>query len=406
MPTLLQINVTANAGSTGRIAEEIGLKAIASGWDSYIAYGRNERPSVSKLIRVGNDMDVKLHGIQTRLFDRHGLGSKKATIEFIKKTETIKPDIIHLHNIHGYYINYPVLFSFLQKIKIPIVWTLHDCWSITGHCSHFTYIKCEKWKTQCHSCPQKSSYPASYFLDRSKKNYILKKDLFNSVSNLTFVPVSNWLSDLLKESFLQNYPIKVINNGIDTKVFKPYENSDFRDKYGLKGKILLLGVASIWGQKKGLNDFIELSKQLDSHCRIVLVGLTTKQIQQLPKSIIGITRTENIQTLAEIYSTSDVFINPTYEDTFPTTNLEALSCGTPVITYKTGGSPEAIDDLTGIVVERGNIKQLIKAIEQVRKNGKEHYTDACRNRAIQYYNKDDRFEDYISLYNEILYKTK
>lgn len=175
MPTLLQINVTANAGSTGRIAEEIGLKAIASGWDSYIAYGRNERPSVSKLIRVGNDMDVKLHGIQTRLFDRHGLGSKKATIEFIKKTETIKPDIIHLHNIHGYYINYPVLFSFLQKIKIPIVWTLHDCWSITGHCSHFTYIKCEKWKTQCHSCPQKSSYPASYFLDRSKKIIFLKK---------------------------------------------------------------------------------------------------------------------------------------------------------------------------------------------------------------------------------------
>ncbi|MGI6521062.1 MAG: glycosyltransferase [Fermentimonas sp.] len=406
MPTLLQINVTANAGSTGRIAEEIGLKAIASGWDSYIAYGRNERPSVSKLIRVGNDMDVKLHGIQTRLFDRHGLGSKKATIEFIKKTETIKPDIIHLHNIHGYYINYPVLFSFLQKIKTPIVWTLHDCWSITGHCSHFTYIKCEKWKTQCHSCPQKSSYPASYLLDRSKKNYILKKKLFNSVSNLTLIPVSNWLSDILKESFLQNYPIKVINNGIDTKVFKPYKNSDFRDKYNLKNKFIIMGVATAWSEGKGISDYIALSKVISYDCKIVLVGLKQNQMNDVPDNIIKLPLTTNQKQLAELYSMADVVISLSRGESFGLTIVEGFACGTPGIVYNNTAQPELITLDTGYVVENDNIDDVANAINKIKNNGKKFYSNACRNRAIQYYNKDDRFEDYISLYNEILYKTK
>lgn len=384
MPTLLQINVTANAGSTGRIAEEIGLKAIASGWDSYIAYGRNERPSVSKLIRVGNDMDVKLHGIQTRLFDRHGLGSKKATIEFIKKTETIKPDIIHLHNIHGYYINYPVLFSFLQKIKTPIVWTLHDCWSITGHCSHFTYIKCEKWKTQCHSCPQKSSYPASYLLDRSKKNYILKKKLFNSVSNLTLIPVSNWLSDILKESFLQNYPIKVINNGIDTKVFKPYKNSDFRDKYNLKNKFIIMGVATAWSEGKGISDYIALSKVISYDCKIVLVGLKQNQMNDVPDNIIKLPLTTNQKQLAELYSMADVVISLSRGESFGLTIVEGFACGTPGIVYNNTAQPELITLDTGYVVENDNIDDVANAINKIKNNGKKFYSNACRNRAIQY----------------------
>ena len=402
MKILLQINSVVNSGSTGRIAEEIGQTAIAAGWESYIAYGRNERPSSSKLIKIGTDKDIKLHGLQTRLFDRHGLGSRGATDEFIKQIEVIKPDIIHLHNIHGYYINMEVLFHYLKKVNIPVVWTFHDCWPITGHCSYFTFVGCEKWKTQCYSCPQKKGYPASYFIDRSKKNYNLKKELFNSLPNLTLVPVSQWLAGILNESILQNFPIKVINNGINTEVFKPSMISDFRKKYGLKDKFILLGVASVWEERKGLKDFIELSKLLNSDYQIVLVGLTKKQIELLPKNILGIERTESVDALADIYSTSDVFINPTYEDNFPTTNLESLACGTPVITYKTGGSPEAIDVSTGIVVEQGNINKLVEAIFTIKKIGKQYYSDACVNRAHKLYKKEDRYKEYIQLYNELI----
>lgn len=402
MKKLLQINTVVNSGSTGRIAEEIGQMAIKAGWESYIAYGRNERPSSSKLIKVGTNKDIKLHGLQTRLFDRHGLGSKGATTDFIRQIEKIDPDIIHLHNIHGYYINIEVLFQHLKKVNVPVVWTFHDCWPITGHCSHFMFVKCDKWKIGCYKCPQKTRYPASYFIDRSKKNYVLKKELFNSLSNLTLVPVSQWLSSVLKESFLQKYPIKVINNGINTEVFKPSDGSAFRTKYSLDDKFILLGVASIWDERKGLKDFIELSKLLNSDYQIVLVGLTNKQIKQLPENILGIERTESVEGLAEIYASSDVFINPTYEDNFPTTNLESLACGTPVITYETGGSPEAIDESTGIVVEQGNINKLVDAINQIKSNGKQYYSDACVSRAHRLYKKEDRYKEYIDLYEYLL----
>lgn len=399
---VLQINTVVNTSSTGRIAEEIGLTAMSNGWESYIAYGRNERPSSSKLIKIGNNNDIKLHGLKTRLFDRHGLGSRSATDEFIKQIEVIKPDIIHLHNLHGYYLNYEILFGYLSVVNIPTVWTFHDCWPITGHCVYFSYVGCEKWKTQCYKCPQKTLYPASYLIDHSKKNYSLKKESFNSLSNLTLVPVSQWLSGILNDSFLQNYPIKTIHNGINTEVFKPYDGSSVRVKYELEDKFIILGVASVWEPRKGLVDFIELSKHLSDDYKIVLVGLTKKQISKLPENILGIERTEIVQGLAEIYASSDVFINPTYEDNFPTTNLESLACGTPVITYKTGGSPEAIDDYTGIVVEQGNINNLMDAINQIKTHGKQFYTTACVDRAHRLYKKEDRYKEYIDLYEELL----
>lgn len=399
---ILQINSVVNSGSTGRIAEEIGQTAIAAGWKSYIAYGRNDRPSQSELIRIGNDWDIKMHGFQTRLFDRHGLGSKSATKELIGKIKVISPDIIHLHNIHGYYINMELLFNYLRNTNIPVVWTFHDCWPITGHCAHFTFVGCEKWKTQCNNCPQKKIYPSSWFVDRSDKNYNLKKELFTSLPNLTLVAVSKWLSGILKESYLQQNHLTVIHNGINTEVFKPSADNVFRIKYRLENKFILLGVATSWGSKKGLSDFIELSRLLNIDFQIVLVGLTKVQIEQLPDNILGIERTESVKELAEIYSASDVFLNPTYEDSFPTTNLESLACGTPVITYKTGGSPEAIDDLTGIVVEQGNIAKLIDAINKVKDKGKQSYSEACINRAHRLYNKEDRYQEYIELYGSLL----
>ena len=402
MKKLLQINSVVNSGSTGRIAEEIAHTAIASGWESYIAFGRNERYSESNLIRIGNDLGIKMHGLQTRLFDRHGLGSVKSTKLFIQQVDKIKPDIIHLHNIHGYYINIEILFNYLSKVDVPVVWTLHDCWSITGHCTHFSYVGCEKWRTKCYSCPQKNEYPASLFIDRSEKNYILKNELFNSLSNLTLVPVSQWLSDILKDSFLQKYPSSVINNGINTSVFKPSGNNEFRERYGLQNKFILLGVASIWSQRKGLEDFIELSKTLGADYQIILVGLTRKQKDQLPVEILGIERTESVEELAELYASSDVYINTTYEDTFPTTNLESLACGTPIITYNTGGSPEAIDKATGIVVEQGNISKLLEAIIEIKEKGKQFYSESCVKRAHNLYKKEDRYREYIDLYESLL----
>lgn len=402
MKKLLQINSVVNSGSTGRIAEEIAHTAISSGWESYIAFGRNERYSESNLIRIGNDLGIKMHGLQTRLFDRHGLGSVKSTKLFIQQVDKIKPDIIHLHNIHGYYINIEILFNYLSKVDVPVVWTLHDCWSITGHCTHFSYVGCEKWRTKCYSCPQKNEYPASLFIDRSEKNYILKNELFNSLSNLTLVPVSQWLSDILKDSFLQKYPSSVINNGINTSVFKPTGNNEFRERYGLQNKFILLGVASIWSQRKGLEDFIELSKTLGADYQIILVGLTRKQKDQLPVEILGIERTESVEELAELYASSDVYINTTYEDTFPTTNLESLACGTPIITYNTGGSPEAIDKATGIVVEQGNISKLLEAIIEIKEKGKQFYSESCVKRAHNLYKKEDRYREYIDLYESLL----
>jgi putative colanic acid biosynthesis glycosyltransferase len=400
---LFQINSVVNSGSTGRIAEEIGQLAIKNGWRSYIAYGRDDRPSESQLIKIGNDWGIKWHGLQTRLFDKHGLASKKATNELVEKINEIKPNIIHLHNLHGYYLNIEILFHYLASAGIPVVWTLHDCWTMTGHCAHFSFIGCEKWKTQCEHCPQKKGYPASYLMDRSFKNYQLKKDLFTSVPQMTLVPVSNWLANIIKDSFLKIYPIKIIYNGVDTKVFSPCSITEIRQKYKIpENTFIMLGVASVWSERKGLKDFIQLSESLKNNEMIVLVGLTNKQMKNLPSNILGISRTENVHQLAELYSLADVFVNPTWEDNFPTTNIEALGCGTPVITYRTGGSPEAITPETGFVVEQGDMIGIRNAIDIIKKRGKTFYSKACRNRAVNYFDKRDRYLEYFKVYENLL----
>jgi len=402
LKTILQINIVVNFGSTGHIAEELGKTAMANGWESHIAYGRNERSSESGLIKIGSDYEVNWHVLQTRLIDRHGLGSKRATLKFVEQIKKLKPDIIHLHNIHGYYINIEVLFNYLATANIPVVWTLHDCWPLTGHCAHFDFVGCDKWKTGCFSCPQTKEYPASFAFDRSKKNHLLKKDLFTSINKLTFVPVSQWLSNIVNQSFLKNYPFQVINNGIDIDVFVPYKDDLISDKYNIKGKFVVLGVANVWSARKGLSDFIELSRIIDSNCRIILIGLTTKQIKDLPQNIIGLSRTESTKELAEFYSYADVFLNPTWEDNFPTTNLESLACGTPVITYRTGGSAEAISTETGLIVEKGDIQGLSNAVKIINEKGKRSFSIACRERAEKLYDKRERYQEYINLYDKVL----
>lgn len=394
---ILQINVVCNTGSTGHIAEEIGCFVINSGFQSYIAYGRGVRPSSSYTIRIGSDFNLYTHAVQSRFFDNQGLASVSATRGFIAEVKSIKPDIIHLHNIHGYYLNYPILFDSLKEIDIPVVWTLHDCWSFTGHCAHFEQIGCDRWKTGCFSCPNKRDYPASFLFDNSKRNYALKKSSFNGINNMTIVPVSDWLDNHLKNSFLYNYPRKRIYNGVDLSIFKPISNN-------LRTAFRILGVSGVWNESKGLCDFYRLREVLDKSIEIILVGLSEKQIKRLPKGILGIQRTESVHELAKLYSSADVFINPTYGDTFPTVNLESLACGTPVITYNTGGSPEAVTPETGFVVEPGHIQGLVDCINIIKEKGKDHYMNACRERAVKHFNKDDRYQEYIDLYKSLLNK--
>jgi len=406
MPKLLQIDSCLGILSTGKITESIAKLAMAQGWDCHIMHGaRYVGKTIQHHYQVSSLIGEYLHYAESLLLDRHGLGSRLATKRIIAKIKEIKPDIVQLHCLHGYYINYKYLFEYLTQTNIPIVWTFHDCWAFTGHCTHFDFVGCERWKTGCYSCIQKHQYPKSILFDRSRKNYLDKKTLFNSVKNLTIVPVSYWLGNLIKQSFLNKYPIRVIQNGIDINAFSPYDDYEsILNKFEVIGKKIILGVASTWDKRKGLNDFISLFSLLNENYKIVLVGLSQSQVDNLPAGIIGLRRTESVKQLAQIYSLADVFVNPTYEDTFPTTNLEALACGTPVITYRTGGSVESISEDVGKVVAKGNIEQLRNAILEVISIGKTNYRDSCRERAVSLYNKDDRFREYLNLFHDLLKK--
>lgn len=405
MQKVLIINVSANSGSTGRIAENIGRTAIANGFDSYFAYGRIARDSQCKLIRIGSDNDIRWHGLQSRIFDNQGFASTKATQLFVEKIKRIQPDIINIHNIHGYYANIDILLNYLATTNIPVVWTLHDCWNFTGHCAFFDYAGCDRWKTHCHHCPRKKGYPSSYVFDSSSKNYEKKKALFGRMHNLHFVTPSQWLADLTRESFLSQFPVHVINNGLDLSVFKPIVNERTKSKMGIQlGQKVILGVASVWHKRKGLDDFIQLAKALPEH-KVVLVGLTEKQAKELPQGMVGVTRTENTRELAELYSMADVFVNPTYADNFPTTNIEALACGTPVVTYMTGGSPEALSENTGMIVEKGNRESLIISVKHILSYDRGTIGIECRKRAEQLYDQNKLFQDYINLFNIILNET-
>jgi glycosyltransferase involved in cell wall biosynthesis len=397
---VLQINTVCGVGSVGRIVRQIHEALREKGHESYIAYGRKPL-GCDGAIRIGGDFDVYFHVFLTRVFDLHGFGSKKATKKFLKIVEEINPDIIHLHNIHGYYLNIEVLFDFLKSFDKPVVWTLHDCWAFTGHCSYFTYAKCERWKTGCYSCPEKKSYPRSVIFDNSKSNYARKKKAFAGVKNMTLVTPSQWLAGLVKESFLGDYPVQVIPNGIDTEVFKPTP-SDFKKRYGLDGKFLILGVANVWERRKGFDYFLDLSKYLSDDEIIVLVGLSDERIKNLPNNIIGIKRTNSAKELAEIYTAADVFFNPTLEDNYPTVNLEAQACGTYVITFDSGGAKETIiSKESGVAIKPCNAEDIMNLIRVLRSKGrKAANVDSSARSVISH-----RFMvgSYISLYEKLRY---
>lgn len=399
---ILQIGSSINCGAPGKIAEQIGLLAIKKGWDVYMAHGlRHSNPSKLKTIPMVTPSEEKIHALYSLLLDRQGLGpdgKTKMLVEWIKEN---KPDVIHLHNIHGHFLNYQTLFKYLVTTEIPIVWTFHDFWPITGHCAHFDHIDCNKWKTNCYRCPLSKAYPKSLFFDRSRQNYITKKELFSSIKQMVIAPVSNWAGSFIKDSFLKHYPILPIYNGVDVNVFTPI-SSNKRKLLGLDDKCVLVGVASPWSSMKGFNDYMKLREQLSDKYAIIMIGLNPKEMSNIPDGIIGIPRTQNQLELAEYYSMADIVLNLSYQETFGMTTVEGMACGTPVIVYKKTASPELITSETGIVVEAGNLNNLLQAIETIYKNGKAVYSEKCRERAVQKFDKEKCFEEYVKLYNNLI----
>lgn len=407
MGRLLQINpVLRTSTSTGRIMQEIGDVAMAHGWESWVAYsyGRDGiKPCTSGLLPVGGKADVALHGLRTRLADAHGLGSAAATRRLVADIRRLQPDVIHLHNIHGYFLNYGILFDYLSRSGIPVVWTIHDCWMYTGHCFYYTAAGCDRWKTHCHDCPQRGAFPASWLADRSARNFDDKRHAFTSMPHdrLTIVPVSEWIRREMADSFMKDYPFRVIPNGIDTDVFRPRDDKQVRERYNLEDKKILLAVASIWTREKGLEDLKKVASMLQPGEVLVLVGALREAAGTLPAGVVTVERTENPEELAALYAAASVLLNPTWQDNYPTVNMEAVASGTPVVTYRTGGSPEALTPETGAVVAPGDVSGMLAEARRFAGAGRDACREACRARALACFRKQDRYEEYIHLYENI-----
>lgn len=401
---VLQINTVYGKGSTGKIAHSIHDVCILNGIACKTAYRyREKRDTVyNDTMQVSSWLDCHIHNRIVKYTGLQGCFSGLHTFLFLKKVSKFKPDIIHLHNLHGSYINLSLLFRYIKSHNLTVIWTFHDCWPFTGQCAHFTMAKCEKWKTECGNCPQANSY-SKKLIDNVRRMFKLKKQWFGGIQNMTIVTPSEWLADLVKESFLKKYPVKVINNGIDLSVFKPTE-SNFRDKYNIGNKYIVLGVAYGWNERKGLDVFIDLTNKLDSEkYQIVLVGTDERVDKQLPNVIISIYRTQNQTELAEIYTAADVFANPTREENYPTVNMESIACGTPVVTFNTGGSPETLDNSCGSVVPCDDIAAFRQEIVRI---CEEHpfSRENCLKRAEKFDMKG-KFDEYIKLYENCVHNT-
>jgi putative colanic acid biosynthesis glycosyltransferase len=388
-------------GSTGKIMLQIAEVARKYGLHVYtFSSSRMARKAgITNHEYIDKYIDYRVHMIFGMLSGYEMSFSYFATRRLIKKMKEISPDIIHLHNTHGWFLNHRLLFNYIKRHNVRVIWTLHDCWTFTGRCPHFLLTGCDRWKSGCHNCLyDKNQYPASFIFDRSKHQWKLKKKMFTAVDNMTIITPSKWLAELVKVSYMGKYPVKVINNGIDLSVFKPSESS-FRKSLNLEGKYIILGVASSWGRRKGLDVFIKLSQMLDENYKIVLVGLNKGELSAIPKNIICIERVNNQTELAEIYTAADVFANPTREDNFPTVNMEALACGTPVVTFNTGGSPEVIDESCGSVVDCDDVHAFAKEIKRICEE-KPFSQEACLKRAKNF-DMNDKFIEYVKLYQEI-----
>lgn len=388
-------------GSTGKIMFSLSEMLLNKGDESLCAVGFSWHKSNRDECRiVGNICTKTFHMYMSKFFGNHGCYSGHVTKRLIKEIKAFSPDVVHLHNIHGWYLNIPKLFEYLKESNVPVVWTLHDCWAFTGGCAHFTFCRCNKWLDGCGYCNNLNEYPISSKKDKTRNMWRLKKECFSNLSNLTIVTPSKWLAELVNQSYLKEYSVRVINNGINLEVFQP-RSSAFRANYGIsKEQHLVLGVAMGWNERKGLDVFVDLAQRLPENYKIVLVGTDDKTDNQLPDNIISIHRTQNQYELAEIYSAADVFVNPTREENYPTVNMESIACGTPVLTFRTGGSPEIPDETCGSVVDCDDVDAIEKEI--VRICGEKPYTvEMCTEKA-KCFDQNERFKEYLNLYEKLV----
>ncbi len=390
---IVQINIFPNL-STGNIMMDIHRKLLEEGHESYVVWGRGRKSNNEYEIFMNDKIGVYYHALYTRITDKTGFASKRATKKLLQKLEEIKPDIIHLHNIHGYYINIEELFDYIKNNNIKVIWTLHDCWAFTGHCAYFETVNCNKWKKRCYDCPQLKTYPISN-KDNTEWNYNNKKEIFNNVKNMKLITVSKWLESKVKESFLSDYNVETIYNGIKLDVFYP-RKSNLRENYNLKDKKIVLGVASTWSERKGLEDFIKLSEMLSNEYKIVLVGLNKKQLEKTPKNILAFGRTRTIDELAEFYSIADVYFNASIEETFGLTTVEAMACGTPVIVYNSTALPEVVTKSSGVVVKQKNIEKVLEVIKLLCESKIFRKENIIKN--AQRFDKNVMIQEYYKLY--------
>ena len=397
---ILQINIFGNL-STGRIAADLYRTLHDKGHDGLFAFARNETDVDIPHIKFGNKATIYFDGVMTRLTDRAGFYSKGPTKRLIEKIKEYDPDIIHLHNLHGYYINIELLFDYLRKSEKPVVWTLHDCWAFTGHCCYYSMAGCDKWKRECANCPQISAYPKSLFRDNSKWNYNKKRELFTSLPNLHLVCVSKWLENEVEQSFLKDIPHEVIHNGIDSAVFRPVQGN-IREKYCIPDKKMVLAVSTSWSdERKGLSDVLQLADRSDGSYSVVIVGLTENEKNTIPNNVVGITKTDSTQELAELYSAADYFFNASVEETFGLPTVEAMACGTPVIVYDATALPEAVSKQSGFIVGKHDLEAVQHIV-----NGVWHFdTDAILKSATPY-TKEIMTENYLAVYRSLAQQSK
>ena len=396
---IYQINLI-DKGSTGKIAcDLIEIKGDADTDRLFVGEKiSNKKYVIQTQNKFGKTLHRFFYGVLSLDF-----GSERSTKKIIKIMQKNKPDIVHLHNLHGYYVNLKLLFNYLNENEIRVIWTLHDCWAFTGHCAHYDFVQCDLWQTECRHCRNLRQYPKSLFFDNSKREFYKKKKLYGNMKNLYLVTPSLWLANQVKKSFLKNHSCQVIYNGINLEVFH-YTEPDFFKNLAKSEKKLLLGVASPFTKRKGIEDFVKFSEIIPEDYQIVLVGANKKQIKSFPDKILGITKTENQQQLAELYSIAYAFLNFTYEDNFPTVNLEALSCGTPVICYETGGATEMLSDKNSIVVKKGDYKSVLDKlplVDALRKNREYFHPWVKEN-----FSREVMLKQYQELYRTVLTEAK
>lgn len=400
---VLEINTVYGIGSTGKIVSDLYEMLLKQGNECVIAYARGEAPENIRTIKIGNKWDVYYHGIMTRITDKHALYSVRATRKLVEEIRRYEPDLIHLHNLHGYYLDIRTLFAFLKEYDRPVVWTLHDCWTYTGHCSHYTNVGCYRWKTQCEHCPQKGEYPASKLLDNSYQNYRIKKELFTSVRKMHLVTPSVWLKGEVEQSFFKGIPCTAAPNGLELEIYSLKQGKDqeeLKKKYGFSGKKVVLGVANVWTKQKGYDDFIDLSKRLPEDYQVVMVGLDDKQRKSLPETVAGFPRTAGLSELADFYRMADVYFNGSCQETMGMTTGEAVCCGTPVVVYNATAVPESVSKNCGIILEPGDRNGVAEAVQTICKNPAPWYEGCKQDRSR--FDKAIFLDAYDRIYKEML----